>query len=1034
MSVQGLLRQIRQETTLEIVRLIVPGITPTPDAWEYFWFHLPVALPGLFSFAFCTFFAFSGFYVWLRDRRNFFMLNFMLMSLGMGALGLILALRALVQDLELLLLLHRIVYPIALLLTGGAMGFNYHLMERRYRIIRYTTWLLWGTIALGTYGLITGKAFTGKWHHYWFGSYPVGSVFLTPWGISGVLGLFVVVVPAMFFFRKTGRNLFRDPIGIGVNLTCLTIGLNLPSLTGVPLFPGANFMFVPMALIAYGVFKKDFFSLNRLLFEKRLLYYLIAFLISVFLLGTGILLMLTLPPRVGSVVYTNPLTFIPVLSGLIVFSLAIYLAGSNPQSRVHMMGALSMMLTGFFTILLTVESLRLPLLINLRLDQLIYLIFAFTPIVQYRFIYLLLELDTDWRSRIIDVLSLIAALLTLTPFFITDFYEYGGIIRTAGASFGLTLLSLVGGYSLALIAWRWFHSRRRADRSIVIIVAALMLGAAFMLTNVPGTQGISFPPLGALQFIPAGMIAFAILRYRAIVIRGEATRIANRFQLMSLVGVGFLVFVYARTLPEGLETIKIWNHLSVIAASLLLGFSMLLFVLVRPVAAAMDDSFHLLDEQKKQLEESEKNLREIADVSRSVYASVNLNGIIDLMFAYVQQRFGIEGLWLTFCDTAQNRIYHVRHNADTQLPRETLGFMEQFSVDLTPDAGLLYHTWQRKRITYMRRLACPDKMAELDRILAEKLDLKGYVHVPLVLQNEVIAVLMGMNFGKKLHLSPKDLRSLELFAGQIAGALSTARLLKEINQEKKKSDELLLNILPRGIADQLKERGEVTPQFYDSVTILFTDFVGFTRSALTMVPTELIEQLNRIFYQFDAITRRYNLEKIKTIGDSYMAAGGLPEKNATHYLDVCLAALEIVKMTEQVIAMSGGTSTESWQLRVGIHTGPVMAGVVGQYKFVYDIFGDAVNVASRMETTSEAARINISADTYHKVKFFFDCEYRGRIHIRNRGEVEMYFLNGLKPRFLTKHGAPNAEFREIYEKIRNGARIEPRKRDKTSAP
>lgn len=1028
MSVQGLPPQIGQGKILEIVRLNVPGIDPTPDAWEYFWYHLPVALPGLFSFAFCTFFAFSGFYVWLRDRHNFFMLNFTLMSLGMGALGLVLALRALVQNLELLLMLHRIVYPVALLLTGGAMGFNYHLMERRYKAIRVTTWFLWFTIALGTFGLITGRGFTGQWHHYWFGSYPVGSIYLTPWGISGVLGLFLVVIPSMIVFRRTGKNLFRDPIGIGVNLTCLTIGLNLPSLTGVPLFPGANFMFVPMALIAYGVFKKDFFSLNRLLFEKRLLYYLIAFLISVFLLGTGILLMLTLPPKANSAVYTNPFTFVPVLSGLIVFSLAIYLAGSNPQSKVHMMGALSMMLTGFFTILLTVESLRLPLLINLRLEQLIYLIFAFTPIVQYRFIYLLLDLETDWRSRLIDIVSLIAALLTLTPFFITDFYEYGGIVRTAGASFGLTLLSLVGAYSLALISWRWFNSRRRADRSIVIIVAALMLGAAFMLTNVPGTQGVFFPPLGALQFIPAGMIVFAILRFRAIVIRGEATRIANRFQILSLIGVSFLVFIYSRTLTDGLETIKIWNHLSVIGASLLLGFSMLLFVLVRPVAAAMDDSFHLLDEKKKQLEENEKNLREIADVSRSVYASVNLNGIIDLMFAYVQQRYGIEGLWLTFCDSATSRIYHVRHNAEEKLPRDALQFLESFSTPLAPDTGSLYHTWRRKRTTYMRRLTDREKMSELDRTLAQKLNLQGYVHVPLVLQNEVIAVLMGMNFGKKLHLPPKDLRSLELFAGQIAGALSTARLLKEISQEKKKSDELLLNILPRGVAEQLKERGEVTPQFYDAVTIIFTDFVGFTQSALSMVPAELIEQLNRIFYQFDAITRRYRLEKIKTIGDSYMAAGGLPEKNATHYLDVCLAALEIHKITEQIIVMSGDSSAPAWQLRMGIHTGPVMAGVVGQYKFVYDIFGDAVNVASRMESTGEAGRINISADTYQRVKYFFDCEHRGSIHIKNRGDIDMFFLNGLKPKYLNQYGAPNDTFRDIYEKIRHGARIEPRRR------
>lgn len=1001
---------------------------------EFFWHQLPVALPGLFSFVFCIFFAFSGFYVWVRDRRNMFMLNFALMSLGMAALGLVLAMRALVSDLELLITLHRFIYPVALLLTGGAMGFNYHLMERRYLVVRITSWVLWLTVALGTFGLITGKAFTGKWHHYWFGNYPVGSAYLTPWGIGGVLGLFFIVIPAMIAFRRTGKNLFTDPIGIGVNLTCLTIGLNLPSLTGVPLFPGANFMFVPMALIAYGVFKKDFFSINRLLFEKRLMYYLIAFLISVFLLGTGILLMLVLPPAAGSIVYTNPVTFIPVLSGLIVFSLAIYLAGSNPQSRVHMMGALSMVMTGFFTILLTVESLHLPPLINLRLEQLIYLIFAFTPIVQYRFIYTLLGLKVDGKSRVIDVLSLTAAMLTLTPYFVSEFFEYGGIIRNAVAGPGLTLLSLTGAYSLGIITWQWYRQRHRSDRSTNIIVAALVVGAAFMLTNVPNTQGVFFLPLGSLQFVPAAMIAYAILRYQAIVIKGEATRITNRFQVLSLVGVGFLVFIYARTLPDGLETIKLWNHLSVIAGSLLLGFSMLLFVLVRPVAAAMDDNYHLLDKQKQQLEESERNLREIADVSRAVYASVNLTGIIDMMMDYIKKQFGINGLWLVFADNAAGKLYHVRQNAEGRYPAETLRFLENFSAPLVPETGSLYRTWKRRKTTYMRRISKLDTLTELDREIVNRLQIRSYVHIPLVLQNEVIGILMGINLEGDLSLTRQNLQSLELFAGQMAGALYSARLLKEIVTEKKKSDELLLNILPRGVADQLKEKGEVDPQFYESVTILFTDFVGFAASASKMVPAELIEQLNRVFYQFDAIAKRYNMEKIKTIGDSYMAAGGLPDSNKTHYLDVCLAALEIRKINDQIIAITGGSDAPAWELRIGIHTGSVMAGVVGQYKFVYDIFGDAVNIASRMETTGEAGRINISSDTYQKVRFFFDCEYRGRIQTKNRGEIDMYFLNGLKNKFVTEYGAPNARFREIYEKIRSGARIEPRQRNQKREP
>jgi len=247
-----------------------------------------------------------------------------------------------------------------------------------------------------------------------------------------------------------------------------------------------------------------------------------------------------------------------------------------------------------------------------------------------------------------------------------------------------------------------------------------------------------------------------------------------------------------------------------------------------------------------------------------------------------------------------------------------------------------------------------------------------------------------------------------------------------LDAEKKKSNELLLNILPETIAAELKIRGEVEPLYYDAVTILFTDIVGFTESATQMQPQELIEQLNRLFFQFDAISSRYNIEKIKTIGDAYMAAGGLPQANQTHALDVCLAAIEIRQMMEQLLTLSHDTEAVAWQLRIGIHTGPVMAGVVGQHKYAYDIFGDAVNVASRMESTGVAGAVNISADTFAQVKYFFDCTPRGSLPIKNHGNIEMYLLMGLKARYADANGIPNERFREIYKKLRAGARLVPR--------
>ena len=221
---------------------------------------------------------------------------------------------------------------------------------------------------------------------------------------------------------------------------------------------------------------------------------------------------------------------------------------------------------------------------------------------------------------------------------------------------------------------------------------------------------------------------------------------------------------------------------------------------------------------------------------------------------------------------------------------------------------------------------------------------------------------------------------------------------KTIEVALQKSDKLLLNILPEEV-EELKEKGLVTPVLFESTSIMFTDFKGFTQIAEGMTPQELIKELDDCFSQFDRITERYNLEKLKTIGDSYMCAGGIPKVNATHAIDSCLAALEIQSFMNQMKALKQEIKVPYWELRLGIHSGPVMAGVVGEKKFAYDIWGDTVNTASRMESSGTAGRINISYATYEHVKDFFECEYRGEVSAKNKGKVKMYYLNRINKEY-----------------------------------
>ncbi|SEA98842.1 Adenylate cyclase, class 3 [Flavobacterium gillisiae] len=213
-----------------------------------------------------------------------------------------------------------------------------------------------------------------------------------------------------------------------------------------------------------------------------------------------------------------------------------------------------------------------------------------------------------------------------------------------------------------------------------------------------------------------------------------------------------------------------------------------------------------------------------------------------------------------------------------------------------------------------------------------------------------------------------------------------------IEEEKKRSDTLLLNILPEETAQELKQNGRVEAKKFESVTVLFTDFKSFTHYANILPPEKLVESIDYYFSKFDAIMEKYGLEKIKTVGDSYMCAGGLPFPTKDHAEKMILAALEINDFVKRSLTDDSNCQTR-FEIRIGINSGPVVAGVVGSKKFAYDIWGDTVNIASRMETNSEEGRINISENTYALIKDNFSCEYRGEIEVKNIGRMKMYFVN-----------------------------------------
>ena len=319
-----------------------------------------------------------------------------------------------------------------------------------------------------------------------------------------------------------------------------------------------------------------------------------------------------------------------------------------------------------------------------------------------------------------------------------------------------------------------------------------------------------------------------------------------------------------------------------------------------------------------------------------------------------------------------------------------------------------------------------DQRFNTSPLVTGDLALRFYCGAPLITPNgHALGTLCVVDFQPR-ELSFEQREALRRLSRQTMVHLELRRQLLARNEmlrqvegardqalaEKAESERLLLNILPASIAEELKVSARVQPRFFDSATVILIDFKGFTRLVETLEPASVVDQLDQHFSRFDEIMARHRLEKLKTIGDAYLAVGGVPEPNRSHALDAALCALEVLDHLSKLNRQREKLRLPAWQARIGINTGPVISGVVGRHKFTYDIWGNTVNTTQRLESAADAGRICIAESTWHHVRSRFDTESRGAVEVKHQGSVNMYYLNRIKPEFAADAGGitPNDRF------------------------
>lgn len=426
---------------------------------------------------------------------------------------------------------------------------------------------------------------------------------------------------------------------------------------------------------------------------------------------------------------------------------------------------------------------------------------------------------------------------------------------------------------------------------------------------------------------------------------------------------------------------------------------------------------------KRKSDRAKAEIQKLNEFAKRINSLTHLEGILAEIFGFIKQNYEIENCVLFYLDQNDSQFRYLNHSGFTLIDDSTVEFFKQLTFPLEKEGGFVYQCYLRKKYFYMRHVPKSIPFA-IDKEVIERSKTKSLLISPLINNDAVVAMAIFGIMDENKVLNKEEIDSIIGVSEHIASAINNSFLLNKIEEERKRSESLLLNILPKNVANELHEKGKVNPVEYENVSMLITGFPGFSQMTGVLTPEELIEGLDLYFSRFDEVIYKYNLEKLKMTGDMFVAAGGLPVGNFTHPIDVCLAALSIREAVEELIKNNTEISFQPSGVMIAIHTGPVVAGVIGKSKFSYDVWGKTVTQTQAIRRAASIPRIHVSEATMEKAKSFFRFEELSEIITYEGETIRVYELISLKDELVDPSTSlPNEQFDKFYTQQKRGARI-----------